>query len=87
MALNMPHEMYMAARHHLPPLTKRMTLPLHNRHPTNASKGRTIGTETERHELIYVWKKPATTKRVTRKRNNKIFIFLCFIFFFMFEFI
>lgn len=70
MALNMPHEMYMAARHHLPPLTKRMTLPLHNRHPTNASKGRTIGTETERHELIYVWKKPATTKRVTRKKKQ-----------------
>ena len=57
MALNMPHEMYMAARGHLPPLTKRMTLPLSNRHPTNAGAKRTIGTEKERHELIYVWKK------------------------------
>ena len=69
MALNMPHEMYMAARDHLPPVTKRMTLPLANRHPTNAGAKRAIGTEKERHELIYVWKK--TAKTGTRKLKRK----------------
>ena len=67
MALNMPHEMYMAAREHLPPVTKRLTLPLANRHPTNAGAKRAIGIEKERHELIYVWKKGPTPARVTRK--------------------
>lgn len=67
MALNMPHEMYMAIRGHLPPLLKRMPLPLHNRHPTNAARRRTLGTETHRHELIYVWKKGAS--KGTRKNK------------------
>lgn len=71
MALNMPHEMYMAGRHLLPPLHKRMILPLHNRHPTNAVTRRTIGTETGRHELIYVWKK-GKAGRMTQKKKKEV---------------
>lgn len=71
MALNMPHEMYMAARHLLPPLNRRMILPLHNRHPTNAVEQRTIGTEKERHELIYVWKKEKSG-RITQKKKKVV---------------
>jgi tRNA1(Val) A37 N6-methylase TrmN6 len=59
MALNMPKEMYDAVKNILPPLHKRMRLPVMSRHPTNAAKGRIIG-ETEkgaRSEGIYVWKK------------------------------
>ena len=70
MALNMPHEMYMAAREHLPPVTKRMTLPLANRHPTNAGAKRAIGTEKERHELIYVWKKTAGKTRKLKRPSK-----------------
>jgi len=69
MALNMPHDMYMAIKDMLPKVAKRLTLPLHNRHPTNAKQGRTLGTETERHELIYVWKKTSATQ--TRKLKRK----------------
>jgi len=69
MALNMPHEMYMAARDYLPPITKRMTLSLANRHPTNAGAKRAIGTEKERHELIYIWKK---TGAQTRKKKREV---------------
>jgi hypothetical protein len=71
MALNMPHEMYMAVRHILPLLHKRMLLPLHNRHPTNAVMKQTIGSEKERHEIIYVWKK-GTTGRTTRKKKRVV---------------
>jgi 16S rRNA G966 N2-methylase RsmD len=67
MALNMPHEMYMAIRDLLPPVKKRMVLPLSNRHPTNAKRGRTLGTERERHELIYVWHKGAGAQRGTKR--------------------
>ena len=59
MALNMPKEMYDAVKHILPPLHKRLQLPVMSRHPTNAAKGRIIG-ETEvgaRSEGIYIWKK------------------------------
>ncbi len=59
MALNMPKEMYDAVKDLLPPLHKRLRLPVMSRHPTNASKRRKIG-ETEqgaRSEGIYVWKK------------------------------
>jgi hypothetical protein len=70
MALNMPHEMYMAARSYLPPVTKRMILPLHNRHPTDAGGKRAIGTETERHELIYVWKKGPSSQTRKKKRTG-----------------
>lgn len=59
MALNMPKEMYDAIKNLLPPLHKRLRLPVMSRHPTNAAKGRKIG-ETEvgsRSEGIYIWKK------------------------------
>jgi hypothetical protein len=72
MALNMPHDMYMAVKDRLPKVTKRLTLPLHNRHPTNAKQGRTLGTETERHELIYVWKKDRSSNKTRKiKRTDK----------------
>jgi hypothetical protein len=66
MALNMPHEMYMAIRDILPPVTKRIQMTMSNRHPTNARQGRALGTEKSRHELIYIWKK-RSLKRTTRK--------------------
>ena len=59
MALNMPKEMYDAVKEMLPPLHKRLRLPVMSRHPTNAAKRRQIG-ETEtgaRSEGIYIWKK------------------------------
>jgi hypothetical protein len=59
MALNMPKEMYDAVKDQLPPLHKRLQLPVMSRHPTNAAKRRQIG-ETEkgaRSEGIYIWKK------------------------------
>ena len=59
MALNMPKEMYDAVKDMLPPLHKRLRLPVMSRHPTNAARGRNIG-ETEkgpRSEGIYIWKK------------------------------
>lgn len=59
MALNMPEEMYDAVKDHLPKRIGAIKMPLSNRHPTNASKKQTLGqTDTERFELIYVWKKP-----------------------------
>lgn len=58
MALNMPEEMYDAVKDHLPKRIGAIKMPLSNRHPTNASKKQTLGqTDTERFELIYVWKK------------------------------
>jgi hypothetical protein len=80
MALNMPHEMYMAVRDMLPPVTKRMILQRSNRYAVNAATGRAPGTQKESHELIYVWKKGSAagtrkagkTKRVggaTRRRR------------------
>jgi hypothetical protein len=58
MALNMPEEMYEAVKGLLPKIKKTFILPLSNRHPTNAAKKHTLGTQnTERHELIYVWHK------------------------------
>ena len=59
MALNMPAEMFEAVKSTLPPVTRTLLLPLANRHPTNAVKKQAMGAEdVERHELIYVWKKP-----------------------------
>lgn len=58
MALNMPEEMYDAIKGYLPKRTGTIKMPVSNRHPTNASKKQTLGqTDTERFELIYVWKK------------------------------
>jgi hypothetical protein len=59
MALNMPEEMYDAVKAMLPPLYKRMELPVSNRHPVNAARGRKIGQDTARHEYIYIWRKVA----------------------------
>lgn len=67
MALNMPHEMYMAIRDILPPIIRRIQMPVSNRHPTNARHGRKLGTEKTRHELIYVWKKTISSRNKTRK--------------------
>ena len=69
MALNMPHDMYMAVRGLLPKIHSRMILPVSNRHPTNAGVGRTIGAEKERHEYTYIWKK-AGGRSTTRKRTK-----------------
>ena len=59
MALNMPKAMYDAVKGFLPPLTKRLRLPILGRHASNAAAGRVIGeTDTAtRTEGIYVWKK------------------------------
>jgi hypothetical protein len=70
LALNMPHEMYMEVRGILPPIHSRILLPISNRHPTNARVGRQLGTEKERHEYTYVWKKGAEARK-TRKVAKK----------------
>lgn len=69
MALNMPKEMYDAVKKDLPPLWKRLQLPIHNRHPGNAGSGKAIGSgdKEQRTEGIYVWKKSGSTERKTRK--------------------
>jgi hypothetical protein len=67
MALNMPHEMYMSVRRTLPPVWKRIVLPVSNRHPTNAAQGRQLGVEKERHEFTYVWKKTGAGRTITRR--------------------
>ena len=75
MALNMPHEMYMAVRGVLPPVWRRIVLPVSNRHPTNAASRkkadvgahRAIREEKERHEYTYVWKKTGVGRTITRK--------------------
>jgi hypothetical protein len=71
MALNMPHEMYMAIRDLLPPASHRIQMPVSNRHPTNARHGRKLGTEKSRHELIYVWKKSIEPKRRTTRKVRR----------------
>ena len=72
MALNMPHDMYMAVRKALPPVWKRIVLPVSNRHPTNAAQGRALGEEKERHEFTYVWKKIGRAKSITHAQTRKI---------------
>ena len=57
LALNMPEEMYDAIKNLLPPTIEHIKMPLRNKHPTNATRGRGIGEEKERFEYIYVWKK------------------------------
>ena len=59
LALNMPKEMYDSVKDLLPPLWKRLQLPVKNRHGTDAILGRKIGaiTERPRTEGIYVWRK------------------------------
>ena len=59
MALNMPKEMYDDIKKDLPPMWKRMNLSIANRHPSNASTRKKIGTHdiSKRKESIYIWKK------------------------------
>jgi hypothetical protein len=72
MALNMPAEMYEAVRGVLPPLSGTLSLPLPNRHPTNAKKGQALGAEDEeRHELIYVWRKAGKGRGRTRRAADR----------------
>jgi hypothetical protein len=72
MALNMPAEMYQAVRYLLPPITKKIKLPIANRHPSNAASGREPGSQDQqRFEYTYIWKKVNNTLRKTRKSNNK----------------
>jgi hypothetical protein len=70
LALNMPETMYKGIRHCLPPLDRKIKLPISNRHPTNAALGRSIGTEGVRYEYTYVWKKvgkrPVTCRKTRR---------------------
>ncbi len=69
MALNMPKEMYDAIKGDLPPLWKRMRLPIMDRHATNAAKGVAIGTSDKgvRTEGIYVWRKRG--RSATRRKK------------------
>ena len=68
MALNMPHEMYMAIRDLLPPVKHRFRMMKHDRHPQNAVLKKPIGeTRHTSHELIYVWHK--VSERHTRKQK------------------
>lgn len=67
MALNMPKEMYDAVKGILPPIWKRMRLPIMDRHAADAASGTMIGTKDKgvRSEGIYVWRKRGATQ--TRK--------------------
>jgi tRNA1(Val) A37 N6-methylase TrmN6 len=67
LALNMPKEMYDAIKEDLPPLYKRMRLPVKNRHATNAARGAVLGTHNSgaKSEGIYIWRKGSSRK--TRK--------------------
>jgi hypothetical protein len=69
MALNMPKEMYDSVKGFLPPLHKRMQLPVSNRHPRNAARGETIGKIDKggRTEGIYIWKKGGMKTRKVKK--------------------
>ena len=61
MVLNMPEEMKEAlvAAKFLPRMSRKLAMPLANRHPTNAAQGAELGTtNTARQEWIYVWRKP-----------------------------
>jgi hypothetical protein len=72
LALNMPKTMYDAVKQDLPPLWKRLQLPVASRHPSNAAAGRPLGDKNvgQRTEGIYVWKKGG---RATRKVSSKRF--------------
>jgi len=65
MALNMPKAMYDAVKKDMPPMWKRLQLPVASRHPANAAAGRKIGEKDvgQRSEGIYVWKKGGNTTR------------------------
>jgi hypothetical protein len=59
MVLNMPKEMADALQPHLPPLYETVKMPIANRHPSNAVQQQRLGKQdTERFEVLYVWRKP-----------------------------
>lgn len=63
MALNMPSEMYDAVKHCLPKLSKKVKMPLMDRHAREAAVGNTLKKgPTEHHEFIYIWKKRGNKK-------------------------
>jgi hypothetical protein len=75
MALNMPHDMYMAVRDLLPPVSRRVRMVKHDRHPQNAVAQKQIGeTKHTSHELIYIWHKAArrSLRRKTKKSGRKL---------------
>lgn len=58
LALNMPDEMYTSIKHCLPKLTKKIKMPLMDRHAQEAARGDALAIgKTERFEYIYIWKK------------------------------
>jgi hypothetical protein len=58
LALNMPADMYKPLKSCLPKLYKTYKMPLMDRHPGEAARGETLKKgKTQRHELIYVWRK------------------------------
>jgi len=58
LALNMPSDMYKAVKKCLPPLLKKLKMPLMDRHAGEAVLGQDLRTgKTERIENIYIWKK------------------------------
>ena len=60
LALNMPDEMYDAVKKCLPPVTKKLKMPLMDRHAEEAVLGADLKKgERERFEYIYIWKKGA----------------------------
>lgn len=61
LALNMPEEMYKAVRHCLPPLEKKLKMPIWDRHAEAAARGASLKAVKERFEYIYVWKKGRAT--------------------------
>lgn len=63
LALNMPEEMYDAIRHCLPKVTKKIKMPLMDRHAEEAAQGKDLAVgKTERFEYIYIWKKGGGAK-------------------------
>ncbi len=56
LALNMPKEMYEFIKDELPPLKKKMKMPISNRHP-DIKKGLSQVKRTEKFEYIYIWQK------------------------------
>jgi hypothetical protein len=58
LALNMPEDMYKPVRKCLPPLMKKLKMPLMDRHAEEAVTGSDLTKgATERFEYIYIWKK------------------------------
>ena len=63
LALNMPHEMYLAIQDMLPPIVHVLRFPIANKHPRAASHGTPIPpkVKNDRSEAIYVWRKAPRT--------------------------